>query len=184
MKTDYKGYEILIEQDEHPVNPREDGTNLGNMLCKHRRYSLGDENNISIQQIYHDVLDMLNGKKKDVVVLPLYLYDHSGITMNTTGFSCPWDSGLVGCIYADYNKIRSWYGVKKVTKKLIEKVKDTFRSEVKAYADYISGNVYSYTILKDNEEMDSCGGYPYENALLEAKAIVDNMHSHKKMVTA
>jgi hypothetical protein len=32
--------------------------------------------------------------------------------------------------------------------------------------------------------MDSCGGYPYEDALLEAKAIVDNMASHKKMVTA
>ena len=24
-----------------------------------------------------------------MVILPLYLYDHSGITMNTTGFSCP-----------------------------------------------------------------------------------------------
>ena len=24
-------------------------------------------------------------------ILPLYLYDHSGITMNTSGFSCPWD---------------------------------------------------------------------------------------------
>jgi hypothetical protein len=184
MKTNHKGYEILIEQDNNPINPRMENANLGNMLCKHRRYSLGDENNISIQQIYHDVLDMLNGKKKDVVVLPLYLYDHSGITMNTTGFSCPWDSGLVGCIYADYNRIRSWYGVKKVTKNLIEKVKDMFRSEVKVYDNYISGNVYCYTILKDNEEMDSCGGYPYEDALLEAKAIVDNMHSHKKMVTA
>lgn len=32
------------------------------------------------------------------LMLPLYLYDHSGITMNTTGFSCPWDSGQVGWI--------------------------------------------------------------------------------------
>jgi len=180
MKTDYKGYEILIEQDDNPINPRMENTNLGIMLCKHRRYNLGDDVNANKDE----VLNMLAGKIKDVVVLPLYLLDHSGITMNTTGFSCPWDSGMVGCIYADYNKIRSWYGVKKVTKNLIEKVKDTFRNEVKAYADYISGNVYCYTILKDNEEMDSCGGYPYEDALLEAKAIVDNMHSHKKMVTA
>ena len=35
-----------------------------------------------------------------MVILPLYLYDHSGITMNTCGFSCPWDSGQVGWIYA------------------------------------------------------------------------------------
>jgi len=180
MKTNHKGYEILIEQDDNPINPRMENANLGIMLCKHRRYNLGDD----VDANKDEVLNMLAGKIKDVVVLPLYLLDHSGITMNTTGFSCPWDSGLVGCIYADYNKIRSWYGVKKVTKNLIEKVKDMFRSEVKEYDNYISGNVYCYTILKDNEEMDSCGGYPYENALLEAKAIVDNMHSHKKMVTA
>ena len=34
------------------------------------------------------------------VILPLYLYDHSGITMSTGPFSCPWDSGQVGWIYA------------------------------------------------------------------------------------
>jgi len=34
------------------------------------------------------------------VILPLYLYDHGGITMNTGGFSCRWDSGQVGWIYA------------------------------------------------------------------------------------
>jgi len=180
MKTNHKGYEILIEQDNNPINPRMENDNLGIMLCKHRRYNLGDD----VDANKDEVLNMLAGKIKDVVVLPLYLYDHSGITMNTTGFSCRWDSGLVGCIYADYNKIRSWYGVKKVTKNLTEKVKDMFRSEVKEYDNYISGNVYCYTILKDNEEMDSCGGYPYEDALNEAKAIVDNMASHKKMVTA
>ena len=180
MKTDYKGYEILIEQDEHPINPRMENFNLGQMICHHKRYFLGDKHNKSTDE----VCDMLAGKQKDIVVLPLYLYDHSGITMNTTGFSCPWDSGMVGCISADYVNIRSWYGVKKVTKNLIEKVKDMFRSEVKVYDDYISGNIYTYTILKDGEEMDSCGGYPYEDALNEAKAIVDNMVSHKKMVTA
>ena len=180
MKTNHKGYEILIEQDDNPINPRMENANLGIMLCKHRRYNLGDD----VDANKDEVLNMLAGKIKDVVALPLYLYDHSGITMNTTGFSCRWDSGMVGCIYADYNKIRSWYGVKKVTKNLIEKVKDMFRSEVKEYDNYISGNVYGYVIKKDDEEMDSCWGYSYENALLEAKAIVDNMHSHKKMVTA
>ena len=180
MKTDYKGYEILIEQDEHPINPRMENFNLGQMICHHKRYFLGDKHNKSTDE----VLNMLAGKQKDIVVLPLYLYDHSGITMNTTGFSCPWDSGMVGCIYADYVNIRSWYGVKKVTKNLIAKVKESLRCEVKVYDNYISGNVYGYVIKKDDEEMDSCGGYPYEDALNEAKAIVDNMHSHRKMVTA
>lgn len=39
-------------------------------------------------------------KSNKYVILPLYLYDHSGITMNTSGFHCNWDSGQVGWIYA------------------------------------------------------------------------------------
>ena len=37
--------------------------------------------------------------------LPLYLYDHGGITMSTNPFSCPWDDGgQVGWIYASKQK--------------------------------------------------------------------------------
>ncbi len=44
--------------------------------------------------------DMMDIVEKYYVILPLYLYDHSGITMNTSGFHCNWDSGQVGWIYA------------------------------------------------------------------------------------
>jgi hypothetical protein len=43
------------------------------------------------------------------VVLPVYIYDHSGITLNTTGFSCPWDSGQVGWIVCDLDKARECF---------------------------------------------------------------------------
>ena len=177
-KEQYKGYEIVLEQDNHPVNPREDD-NLGTMLCMHRRYDLGDDPKAGREEIK----DYLEGRKGDVAIsLPLYLYDHSGITMNTTGFSCPWDSGIVGTIFVNKEKVRKWYGVKKITTKMDEKVKEHLRNEVKVYDDYISGNVYRYIISKDGEEMDNSGGYSYEDALAEAKAIVDNMVSHQKQM--
>lgn len=43
-----------------------------------------------------EVLDSLD----KYIILPLYLYDHGGITMSTGPFSCPWDSGQLGWIYA------------------------------------------------------------------------------------
>ena len=46
----------------------------------------------------------------DYILLPLYLYDHSGITMNTTGFSCSWDSGQVGFIYASKARFKEETG--------------------------------------------------------------------------
>jgi len=112
---------IMIE--EYPRNPRE-WDNLGTMICWHSRYSLGDEHNYKTPQDFYfamaeeimgdtrKVEEMTEEEIKDfvlesdeLVILPLYLYDHSGITMNTTGFSCPWDSGQVGWIYA----LKKWF---------------------------------------------------------------------------
>lgn len=39
--------------------------------------------------------------KDKVAILPLYLYDHSGLTMSTNDFGDRWDSGCVGFIYMD-----------------------------------------------------------------------------------
>jgi len=35
-----------------------------------------------------ELLDLLSDY---AVILPLYLYDHGGVTMNTVGYSCSWD---------------------------------------------------------------------------------------------
>ena len=48
--------------------------------------------------------DIMNLIKGYYTILPLYLYDHSGLSMNTSGFSCPWDSGQVGWIYCNNEK--------------------------------------------------------------------------------
>ena len=64
------------------------------------------------------------------LMLPLYLYDHSGITMNTTGFSCPWDSGQVGWIYASKEDALREFGGKTFTAATRKKAEDRMRGEV------------------------------------------------------
>ena len=75
-----------------------------------------------------------------MMILPLYLYDHSGITMNTTGFSCPWDSGQVGWIYADRRRIEAEYG--KVTPETVEKARQVLEGEVKSYDYFLTGQCW------------------------------------------
>lgn len=169
----YRGFDINIRQDENSTSPRE-WDNLGTMVCFHRRYNLGDKHSFSSPaDFYKDFLTTFKG-----VVLPLYLYDHSGITMNTTGFSCGWDSGQVGWIYITDEKILSEYGGKRVTAKLIERVKGYLVNEVKTYDDFLRGNVYGFQVV-DNEEMelDSCWGFygDHEKSGLldEAKGSID-----------
>lgn len=53
---------------------------------------------------YLDDRSLLELVKKYVVILPVYLYDHSYLSISTTKFSCQWDSGQVGWIYATKEK--------------------------------------------------------------------------------
>jgi len=67
---------------------------------------LNYKDNSLLQSIMEDldVKDLLYFVKDYYVILPVYIYDHSGITLNTVGFSDPWDSGQVGWIYASKGK--------------------------------------------------------------------------------
>ena len=93
-------FTLRIVQDEDPVNPRLDFDNLGKMICFHKRYNLGDEHNIDPVDFngWDDMAVHLTKAHDAAVILPLFLYDHSGITLQTSPFSCPWDSGQIGFI--------------------------------------------------------------------------------------
>lgn len=157
-ETEYKGYTVKIKNDDlDTVNPRKDYDYLSTMICAHRRYELGDVQASSGQEIVDLIEDL---ETSGGLWLPLYLYDHSGITMRTTKFSCPWDSGQVGIIYVTREKILKEYSCKRVTKKIKEKVYAVMNAEVKEYDYYLTGNVWGYVIEDENgDDVDSCWGF-------------------------
>lgn len=80
---------VRIVEDECSLNPRKDWDNLGHMVCWHSRYDLGDEHNYySIEEFREQLLQW--DKNQEVEFLPLYLFDHSDITISTSGFCDPW----------------------------------------------------------------------------------------------
>lgn len=169
-------YQIEIIQDSDPESPRE-WDNLGTMVCFHRNYDLGDKHDYNHNDYngWKEMKESIIRNENVGVILPLYLYDHSGITMNTTGFSCGWDSGQVGFIFVSKEKIREEFGVKYVTKKVIEKVEKLLVGEVETYDQYLTGDIYGYRITdtETDEELDSCWGfYGSDYCLEEAKRIV------------
>jgi hypothetical protein len=108
----------------------------------------------------------------------VFLYDHSGLAMNTIGFHCPWDSGQVGYVHVTLEAVREEFGVKRVTKALREKTEDILRGEIVSYDAYLAGRVYGYVIENDGEEVDACWGFfgDYElDCLSEARAFVDHL---------
>ena len=92
--------------------------------------------------------------KKFYVVLPLHLYEHSGMTMNTSGFSCPWDSGQVGFIYVSRKTALKEYGYPELkepggwTAAKEQRCVEALQSEVEAYDQYLQGDVYGFEVEK------------------------------------
>jgi hypothetical protein len=185
---EYKGHIIKIETDDCPPNPRTEFDSCCKMVCFHKNHKLGDETdyNRSDYNSWDELKKDIVKQENAVIILPLYLYDHSGITISTTPFSCRWDSGQVGFVYMTRESIKNDFGIKRLTKKALTKIQEIIKSEVKVYDDYLTGNVYSYQIyLKDNDnviDLGACSGYfGYEpdeskwDVLLDAKAIVDSI---------
>lgn len=159
-KIEYKGYKIVITQDEDAPNPREEWDNLGVMVTAHSRYTLGDVQ-IGTRQTkklqpwsFPDVeeFDRFIRQQKKCVILPLYMYDHFSITIRTSSAMfraidhAGWDWGLLGYIFATGNMIKKEFGVKVITDEVIENAKKILTSEVEIYDDYVNGNVYCFDI--------------------------------------
>lgn len=115
-------YTLEVEQDEIAEDPR-DWDNLCTMVCWHRHYNLGDKHDFDnpdefMQHLYLDVTgkhwcddhddddwqDVYKELQKTNLVLikPINMYDHSGITVSTSNgypYNDRWDAGTVGFIY-------------------------------------------------------------------------------------
>ena len=164
---------LRIVQDELPPSPREWDTNLGTMVCWNRNYDLGDEQPSESPDEFRKELP------KNTIILPLYLLDHSGITVRTFPFSCPWDSGQLGWIYTTREKIRKEYKVKQVSRKLRERVEQALESEVKVYDQHLRGAVWGFQLGTPCSECgkekveDSCWGFFGDT--LEETGIADHL---------
>lgn len=135
---------LVIRQDIDPT--WENALNLGHIACWHNRYNLGNE------QPEAEPDEWFKGLPTGTVTLPLYLLDHSGITMSTKPFSCPWDSGRVGWIVATPEALIAAYG--ELSERTAAAAVGAMELEVKDYDCHLRGQVWGYEFGND-----SCWGF-------------------------
>jgi len=176
----YKGGKIVIQPDDDPQNPRTDMDNLGTMFGTHKRYILGDgdlpktdieEDAESWEDIEQNIIRIY----KPVVILPVYMYDHSGITINTVGYTDRWDSGQIGFIWVTAEHARETMGYKRINTDRKKTIEAVLRQEITTYDAYLSGSCVGFeTYDADGEEIETVWGYYEEDAAIEdAKAEID-----------
>lgn len=161
---------VDISQDDSPDDPR-NWDNIGHMVCFHREYKLGDKTNVTSDDFssWGELEKHLETEENAKIILPLYLYDHSGLRMKVGSFEgllpqghAEFDSGMIGFIYATDADIKR-EGMSK------EKVKKYLEGEVETYDQYLSGDVYSFRAYElnrcdscahtDEEMVDAVGGF-------------------------
>lgn len=165
------GYTMEIYVDHFPSNPRTEWENIGTMVCFHNRYRLGDKHDYNSNDFdsWDELQQQIIKDHDPAVILPIYMYDHSGVTISTTPFGCMWDSGQIGFIYLSKEKARKEF--KRMTGKVKVSLIKNLECEVKTYDQYLRGDVYGFQILEGDEVIESVSGfYGEESAITEANS--------------
>jgi len=162
-------YTLEVIPDEDPSNPREEYDNLTTMVCFHRRYILGDkhEYNTDDASSWDGMRDLIaKDNPGGLIILPLFLYEHSGITISTGEFDCSWDSGQVGFIYMSVEEFTK--NCEGNTEASLDEAKKILEADVQTYDQYLRGDMWGYSIEDgDGNFVDSCWGFYGEESCRE-----------------
>jgi len=154
----------LLGEEEYEKLDQESDTELAAWPAAHPEFSASGP---EFAKKCEELILAMGAKVRELVaakgytVVPLFLLDHSGITMSTSSFSHVdpggWDSGRVGYIYAGPEEIAKM-GVAP------EHVTSALESEVTEYDLFLTGESYGvavdvYDVMGEKIDEDACWGY-------------------------
>lgn len=167
-------YKIEVIYDECPESPRR-WDNLCHIICIRGDWDISDEGLSFGRDEAIEKIEELKGRE-DVVIKPVYMYDHSGQTISLRDFGDRWDSGICGFIYASKEEVfKECMNITEENWK--ERVYEIMEGEIEIYDQYIRGEVYGFRVYKEYteqhknmrteetwyttelEEIDSCWGF-------------------------
>ena len=90
--------------------------------------------------------------RTNLAILPVYLYDHSGISLSTSPFSCSWDSGQIGYIYITREEYEAYTGGSYT----LQDAEAMLHSEIKELSSYLAGDVWGIVYSEVTDEDDIC----------------------------
>lgn len=210
---------VTVYYDNHSDDPR-NWDNFCHMICEHRRYRLGDNHNGIENELHllcekygidwegdweNDVPEMTTAQmitelQKHIVIRPISIYDHSGVTIFWGGPCDRWDSGCVGFGYCELSDVEKCGRDEKRFPDWRDQAESIMDGEMETYDQYVRGEVYGY-ILEERrkpskqlmespeweqfleaywddefqwEETHSCGGFFYEPEELAESVLQGN----------
>lgn len=148
-------YSIVCELYEYPEDPIESEEYITTFVLGHKRYNLGNKTPIdfSAHSSWEGVMSAIKREYKDMIcAVPVYMYDHSGISLSTAPFTCPWDSGQIGYALIRKSSLKKW-GLKDQS---IEDLCKIIDNDVFKYSLYLNGFIYIVSLI-EHTTCETCG---------------------------
>lgn len=192
-RFEHNGRTIDIVPDDDPIDPLNEHEGIGKFVAFHRRYKLGCPHDYRFDD-YHSWEELETAivkRENPVVILPVFLYDHSGLYLKVGSFQgllpqghAEWDSGQVGFMFISRDDAIKTYNTKRFTKQVKEDITNALTMEIDVYSHYLNGEVYGFAIHegdKDSDVVDACYGFFYLDECREqAKEMVDALVSQNE----
>lgn len=137
-------YKIEVDYDYDPDNPRKWGP-VCHIMSVRGNWDIADEGLSFSREDAFDKLKELESNP-DIIVKPVYMYEHSGQTIRLTPFRDPWDSGVCGYIYVSKQEVFKCFGDTATEENWKELADDTMKNEIEIYDQYIKGEVYCFDV--------------------------------------
>ena len=177
---------VTVTYDECDTTPR-DWDNLSTLMlhpnkshwtCKKSFEAKGYESDVLIdlsiargsspyEHMDNLIRQQLKLNPSDVIAYPITKYERGNISLSL-GYKTGWDYGVIGFIFATKEKIRREYGIKRITKSIIDRVEATFQCELDDLSSWLNGEIYGFRVeevaydrLGDEycKLLDSCWGF-------------------------
>lgn len=101
-----------------------------------------------------------------MAVAPVCTKIHSGTRVWFGGYASGWDSGIAGYYVVSKEALRERYNVKRITKKIINRVYYEWKSLTKYWDEILNENTYGYILYdKSGDIVDSCCGFLGDSAI-------------------
>jgi hypothetical protein len=166
-----------IHYDESPSRPDDPACTI--TYNSRSRYVLGN----TMADAERDEEIARKVRDGEYIGMPVFAYVHSGVAIQaaySNPFHCQWDSGRSGWAYMTKAEVRSFFGVRRITKGVKEEALMFIRSSVEEYSAYLNGECYGFVIRDTNtgDAVDSCWGfYGLDHVKSEAMLALKQMES-------
>lgn len=168
--------------DQHAANPRRDCDNLGTIIiAPNKAHWIANRDDVVDTSIclgknpyeHWENLrrEQLKLRKSEIAIAyPITKYEHGEISLQLGYKQGGWDYNVSGFVYVTKETLRKEYGVKRITKSIIECAKNHIQDELDTLTRWLNGDCYGWQIKEyaldddglDWEEvdtLDACWGY-------------------------